>query len=125
MEHTGGMRTYVAEGVTVIVATPDKAYFENDVKAPRPLVPDDLQKKARPEKIEKIKNQMSLKDDTNETHLYNNHNPHVQAMLIGYVVKTNIAYITDLVSPRGPTDRSDMTIAAGDALRKYRIGGAT
>jgi glyoxylase-like metal-dependent hydrolase (beta-lactamase superfamily II) len=44
MDHTGGMRTYVAEGATVIVPTPDKAYFEKDVQAPRSLVPDDLQK---------------------------------------------------------------------------------
>ena len=28
MDHTGGMRTYVAEGATVIVPAPDKAYFE-------------------------------------------------------------------------------------------------
>jgi hypothetical protein len=68
---------------------------------------------------------MSLKDDTDEIRLYNISNPHVQGMLIGYVVKSNVAYVTDLVSPRGPIDRSDMTIAAGDALRKYRISGAT
>ena len=27
MDHTGGMRTYVADGATVIVPSPDKAYF--------------------------------------------------------------------------------------------------
>ena len=27
MDHTGGMRTYVAEGATVIVPSPDKALF--------------------------------------------------------------------------------------------------
>jgi glyoxylase-like metal-dependent hydrolase (beta-lactamase superfamily II) len=125
MDHTGGMRTYVAEGATVIVPTPDKAYFENDVKAPRTLVPDDLQNKPRPVTIVEVKDQMSLKDDTDEIRLFNISNPHVQGMLIGYVVKSNVAYVTDLVSPRGPIDRSDMTIAAGDALRKYHIGGAT
>src|SRR5947208_8922643 len=35
MDHTGGMRTYMAEGATVIVPSPDKAYFEKDIKAPR------------------------------------------------------------------------------------------
>jgi glyoxylase-like metal-dependent hydrolase (beta-lactamase superfamily II) len=124
MDHTGGMRTYVAEGATVIVPAPDKAYFENDVKAPRTLVPDDLQKRPRPATIVEVKDQMSLKDDTDEIRLYNIPNPHVEGMLIGYLVKSNVAYITDLVSPRGPIDRSDMTIAAGDALRKYRISGA-
>jgi glyoxylase-like metal-dependent hydrolase (beta-lactamase superfamily II) len=124
MDHAGGMRTYVAEGAIVIVPAPDKAYFENDVRAPRTLVPDDLQKKPRPTTIVEVKDQMVLKDDTDEIRLYNIPNPHVQGMLIGYVVKSNVAYITDLVSPRGPIDRSDMTIAAGDALRKYHISGA-
>jgi glyoxylase-like metal-dependent hydrolase (beta-lactamase superfamily II) len=125
MDHTGGMRTYVAEGATVIAPTPDKAYFEKDVRAPRTLVPDDLQKKPRTATIVEVKDQMSLKDDTDEIRLYNIPNPHVQGMLIGYVVKSNVVYITDLVSPRGPIDRSDMTISAGDALRKYGISGAT
>jgi glyoxylase-like metal-dependent hydrolase (beta-lactamase superfamily II) len=125
MDHTGGMRTYVAEGATVIVPTPDKAYFEKDVRAPHTLVPDDLQKKPRTATIVEVKDQMSLKDDTDEIRLYNIPNPHVQGMLIGYVVKSNVVYITDLVSPRGPIDRSDQTISAGDALRKYGISGAT
>jgi len=125
MDHTGGMRTYVAEGATVILPSPDKAYFEKDVKAPRTLVPDDLQKKPRPAMFVEVKDQMSLKDDTEEIRLYSVPNPHVQTMLIGYVVKSNIVYVTDLVSPRGPIDRSDMTVSTGDALRKYGISGAT
>ena len=28
MDHTGGTRTFMAEGATVIVPSPDKAYFE-------------------------------------------------------------------------------------------------
>ena len=44
MDHTGGMRTYVADGATVIVPSPDKSYFEKDVKGVHTIVPDDLQK---------------------------------------------------------------------------------
>ena len=47
----GGMRTYVAEGAKVIVPTPDKAYFEKDIKMPHTVVPDDLQKKPRSTEI--------------------------------------------------------------------------
>jgi glyoxylase-like metal-dependent hydrolase (beta-lactamase superfamily II) len=125
MDHTGGMRTYVAEGATVIVPSPDKAYFEKDVKAPHTLVPDDLQKKPRAATIVEVKDQMSLKDDTDEVRLYRIPNPHVQGMFIGYLPKHNIVYVTDLVSPRGPIDRSEMTVSVGDALRKYGIRDAT
>ena len=124
MDHTGGMRTYVAEGATVIVPSPDKAYFEKDAVAPRTLVPDDLQKKPRLATIVEVADQMSIKDDTDEIRIYNIPNPHVQSMFIGHVVKGNVVYVTDLISPRGTIERSEATVSVGDALRKYGIMGA-
>jgi glyoxylase-like metal-dependent hydrolase (beta-lactamase superfamily II) len=125
MDHTGGMRTYVAEGATIIVPSPDKAYFEKDVAAPRTLVPDDLQKKPRAATITEVADQMVLKDDTDEIRIYSIPNPHVQGMFVGYVVKANVFYVTDLISPRGPIERSPATVAVGEIIRKYGIAGAT
>jgi glyoxylase-like metal-dependent hydrolase (beta-lactamase superfamily II) len=125
MDHTGGMRTFVAEGATIIVPAPDKAYFEKDVAAPRTIVPDDLQKKPTAANIVEVKDQMSLKDDTDEIRIYNITNPHVQGMFIGHVVKGNVLYVTDLISPRGTIDRSEATVSVGEALRKFGITGAT
>ncbi|HEY6258399.1 MAG TPA: MBL fold metallo-hydrolase [Xanthobacteraceae bacterium] len=126
MDHTGGMRTFVAEGATIIVPSPDKAYFEKDVAAPRTLIPDDLQKKPTAANIVEVKDQdqMSIKDDTDEIRIYNISNPHVQGMFIGHVVKGNVVYVTDLISPRGTIERSPATVAVGDALRKNGITGS-
>jgi glyoxylase-like metal-dependent hydrolase (beta-lactamase superfamily II) len=126
MDHTGGMRTYVAEGATVIVPAPDKAYFEKDVKAPHTVVPDDLQKKPRTPEIIEVKDQMTIKDDTTEIRLYFITNPHVVGMLIANVIapNTNIVYVTDLISPRGPIERTEGTAAVGTFLRKNNITGA-
>src|SRR5258708_30318207 len=44
MDHTGGMRTYAAEGATIIVPSQTKDYFEKVVRAPHTVVPDELQK---------------------------------------------------------------------------------
>ena len=68
---------------------------------------------------------MTLKDDTAEVRLYNITNPHVQGFLLAHVVTRNILYVTDLISPRGPIDRSEGTVAVGEVLRKYGITGAT
>jgi len=125
MDHTGGMRTYVAEGAKVIIPTPDKPYFEKDVKAPRTIVPDELQKKPRAAEIIEVKDQMTLKDETAEVRLYNIANPHAQGFLLAHVVTGNILYVTDLISPRGPIDRSEATVAVGEVLRKLGISGAT
>jgi glyoxylase-like metal-dependent hydrolase (beta-lactamase superfamily II) len=125
MDHTGGMRTYVAEGAKVIVPSPDKAYFEKDVRMPHTIIPDDLQKKPRAAEIIEVKDQMTLKDDTGEIRLYKIANPHAQGMFIAHIVTGNILYVTDLISPRGPIERSEATVAVGEALRKYGITGAT
>ena len=124
MDHTGGMRTYVAEGAKVIMPSGDKAYFEKDVKSPRTVVPDDLQKKPRSAEIIEVKDQMTLKDETAEIRLYNITNPHVQGFLLGHVVTGNVLYVTDLISPRGPIERSEATVAVGQSLKKYGINGA-
>jgi glyoxylase-like metal-dependent hydrolase (beta-lactamase superfamily II) len=124
MDHTGGMRTFVAEGAQIIVPAPDKAYFEKDVAAPRTLVPDDLQKKPTAANIVEVKDQMSIKDDTDEIRIYNITNPHVQGMFIGHVVKGNVLYVTDLISPRGAIERSEATVAVGEAVKKYGITGS-
>ena len=124
MDHTGGTRTYIAEGAEVIVPSPDKAHFEKVARAPHTVAPDELQKKPKPAKIVEVKDQMTLKDDVGEIRLYNIPNPHAEGMIIAHVVKDNIVWVTDLVSPRGAVQRTEGTAAVGDALRKYGVNGA-
>src|SRR5437899_244317 len=51
MDHTGGTRTYIAEGATVIVPSPDKAYFEQVARTRHTIVADELAKKPRAAKV--------------------------------------------------------------------------
>jgi len=126
MDHTGGMRAFAAEGATVIVPAPDKAYFENVIKAPHTLEPDAQQKAMKAANVQEVKDTMSLKDDTVEINLYNISNPHVEGMLIVHLVKENVVWVTDLISPRGgPIGRNPGTAAVGEAMRKHDITGAT
>jgi glyoxylase-like metal-dependent hydrolase (beta-lactamase superfamily II) len=125
MDHTGGMRAFAAEGATVIVPSPDKAYFEQVIKAPHTLEPDAQQKAIKPATVQEVKDTFSIKDDTAEINLYNIPNPHVDGYLLIHVVKDNILWVTDLISPRGPIGRNPATVAVGEALRKHNITGAT
>jgi glyoxylase-like metal-dependent hydrolase (beta-lactamase superfamily II) len=126
MDHTGGTRAFAAEGASVIVPAPDKAYFENVIKAPHAIEPDAQQKAMKPANVQEVKDTLSLKDDTVEINLYNIPNPHVEGYLLVHLVKENVLFITDLISPRGgPIGRNPGTVAVGDALRKYNITGAT
>jgi glyoxylase-like metal-dependent hydrolase (beta-lactamase superfamily II) len=125
MDHTGGTRTFMAEGATVIVPAPDKAYFEKVARMPHTIVPDELAKKKRAVKVQEVKDQMSFKDDSDEIRLYNITNPHADGMILGHIVKENVVWVTDILSPRGPIERNAGTLAVGEAFKKYGITGST
>jgi glyoxylase-like metal-dependent hydrolase (beta-lactamase superfamily II) len=125
MDHTGGTRTFMAEGATVIVPAPDKAYFEKVARMPHTIVPDELAKKRLAAKVQEVKDQLSLKDDSDEIRLYNITNPHADGMILGHVVKENVVWVTDILSPRGPIERNAGTLAVGEALKTYGITGST
>jgi hypothetical protein len=90
------------------------------------VAPDELAKKRRAAvKVQEVKDQMSLKDDSEEIRLYNITNPHADGMIIGHLVKPNIVYVTDILSPRGPIERNPGTLAVGEALKKNGITNST
>jgi len=135
MDHTGGLRTYVAEGATIVVPSQSKEYFDKIVGAPHTVVPDELQKKPRPAMIYGVFENMTIKDETAEIRLYNlasgaetaprAGSPHIDGMLIGHVVESKLIYVTDLISPRGaPIERSGDTVAVGNALREFDVTDA-
>jgi glyoxylase-like metal-dependent hydrolase (beta-lactamase superfamily II) len=125
MDHSGGVRTYIAEGATVIVGAPNKAYFEQVARAPHTLSPDRLAKNPRTPTITEVTETLTLKDDTVQINVHNIPNPHSEGMLIGHVVQPNILWITDLISPRGPIARNANTVAVGNALRRHNISNST
>jgi glyoxylase-like metal-dependent hydrolase (beta-lactamase superfamily II) len=124
MDHTGGTRTFIAEGATVIVPAPDKTYFEKVARAPHTIAADALAKKPRAAKIQEVKDQISLKDETDEIRLFNIPNPHSDGMILTHVVKSNVVYVTDILSPRGTVERNPGALAVGEALKKAGITGS-
>jgi len=126
MDHTGGMRTYAAEGATIVVPAPDKAYFEKDLKTTHTVVPDAYQKSPKKVQVVEVKDQMSLKDaDGNEIKLTRIDNPHVDGMLLGHVVKDNVVWVTDLYSPGRDTTKNAGSESVEAAVKKLGISGAT
>jgi glyoxylase-like metal-dependent hydrolase (beta-lactamase superfamily II) len=125
MDHSGGTRTFVAEGADIVIPAQARPFFENMFKAEHKMAPDALAKQPKPANIVDVRDAMALKDDTIEVKLLNIPNPHVDGMIIAHVVGPNLVYVTDLISPRGPVGRTGGTAAVGDALRKADITNAT
>jgi glyoxylase-like metal-dependent hydrolase (beta-lactamase superfamily II) len=99
MDHVGGARTYVAEGVTVVVAKGDKAHMLKVFGAPHTMHPDALQSHKVAAKVIEVNGHMALKDGGKEIDVYDIPNLHVKGMLIGYVLPEKLVWVTDLYSP--------------------------
>jgi hypothetical protein len=94
------------------------------LRNPRTVANDAQQKARKPLRITEVKDHLTLKDDVGEIRIYNIKNPHAEGYLLGHVVKENVVFVTDLISPRGPIQRTDGTLAVGEALKKYGITNA-
>jgi metal-dependent hydrolase (beta-lactamase superfamily II) len=125
MDHTGGTRVFVAEGATVIVPDTAQAYFQATFARPHTIVPDAQEAAAKPLRVEGVADKMILKDDTVEIRLHKVANPHVDGMLIGYVVQPNVVWVTDIWSPGRNSARTPGVLAFNDAVQELGIKDAT
>jgi glyoxylase-like metal-dependent hydrolase (beta-lactamase superfamily II) len=121
MDHTSGARTYVAEGATVIVPSPDKAFFTKVFAAPHTIDRDELQRHPRKAEIVEVADMLKISDGTREIGIYRIEAKHVDGMLIMQVPDTKLVFVTDLYSPvrdvRGNPNQGDFI--AG--LEKWRL----
>jgi glyoxylase-like metal-dependent hydrolase (beta-lactamase superfamily II) len=117
-DHAGGARTYVAEGATIIVPSPDKAFFERVFAEPHAVIVDELQKHTKPATVIEVTDQMTLRDDGGEIRLYNIANPHVEGMLVGYMPKDDILWVTDIYSPARDARKSPGAVNLYETLKQ-------
>jgi glyoxylase-like metal-dependent hydrolase (beta-lactamase superfamily II) len=125
MDHTGGTRSYVAEGATVIVPSTARDYFAHNLARPHTVVADAQQAAAKPVQVVGVADNMTLKDDGVEIRLQRIANPHVDGMLIGYVVQPNVVWVTDIWSPGRDAAKTAGVMAVNDAIKKLGIKDAT
>jgi glyoxylase-like metal-dependent hydrolase (beta-lactamase superfamily II) len=123
-DHTGGARTYVAEGASIVVAAPNKKHFETVFRLQHELVPDELQKNPKPANIIEFADHMTLKDESGDIELYKIANPHADGMLMAHLVSEKIVWVTDLYSPIRDKDRSEMFVSFYEALKQRGIAPA-
>ena len=121
MDHTSGVRTFMAEGATILVGSPGKSFFDSVAKAPHRLVPDMLQKHPRRATVQEITDRMSLSDGNEEIRIYRIDNPHAEGMLLAHVMSKNLIFDTDLYSPGRDRAKNPNNVALRDALQKLGV----
>jgi glyoxylase-like metal-dependent hydrolase (beta-lactamase superfamily II) len=97
-DHSGGLRTYVAEGATIVTHDVNKAWFEKVLANPRTLNPDRLQQAKRKVNVETVQDKKVLTDGTQTIELYHiQGNMHNAGLLLAYLPKPKILIQADMI----------------------------
>jgi glyoxylase-like metal-dependent hydrolase (beta-lactamase superfamily II) len=113
-DHSGGLRTLVDEGATIITHETNSEFFARAFSAPRTLNPDRLARSGKKPVIESFTDQKSLSDSvrTLELHLIRD-NPHHEGILMAFLPKEKILIEADVYTPSNaanPANRNAINI---------------
>jgi glyoxylase-like metal-dependent hydrolase (beta-lactamase superfamily II) len=99
-DHSGGLRTYVDEGATIVTHEVNKALYEKVLSAARTLNPDRLTQSKKAPRIETLKDKRVLSDATRTLELHHIvDNPHNDGILMAYLPKEQILVEVDVFTP--------------------------
>jgi glyoxylase-like metal-dependent hydrolase (beta-lactamase superfamily II) len=104
-DHLGGIRTFAAEGATIVTHARNRDFYERVVfsPAPRTLQPDRLSLMPRAPGFETLNERYALSDGTRVMEIYAVPGlAHNQNMLIAYLPKERILVEGDLFTPPAP-----------------------
>jgi len=97
-DHSGGLRTAVAEGLTVLTQRGNVELFKEMVSRPAKEFPDALAKNPKPIKVRAVDDQLVLKDKSMEVHLYRViSNSHMADGIFAYAPTARVVAEGDLV----------------------------
>src|SRR5262245_57425355 len=120
-DHAGGLRTYVAEGATVITHELNKPFFEQVWARPRTLAPDLLSKSPKPAVFETVSEKKVLTDGSRTLELYHLQNSgHNAGMLIAYLPTEGLLYYGDGYNPPAGDNPLDPSRTPEFGIQLYR-----
>lgn len=102
-DHSGGLRTFVAEGATVVTHQSNKAFYETTFKAPHSLNPDRQTGAKKKAKLLAIGTKHLLADATRSLELHHiQGNPHNTGIVMAWLPKEKVLIEVDVYSPLAP-----------------------
>jgi glyoxylase-like metal-dependent hydrolase (beta-lactamase superfamily II) len=102
MDHSGGLRAYLAQGATLVVGKGAGDHFRKVLSAPYTRNPDLAARDLSKTPIIEVAGKHAISDRTREFSAYLIENPHAASTLIGYVADVRVAFVTDLWNPGPP-----------------------
>jgi glyoxylase-like metal-dependent hydrolase (beta-lactamase superfamily II) len=99
-DHSGGLRGYAAEDVTILTHENNLAFYQEAWQAPRTLEPDLLSQSGKTPTFESVGDKHILTDGTRTMELYSlPGNDHTDGLLMAYLPAEKILFVSDVYSP--------------------------
>jgi glyoxylase-like metal-dependent hydrolase (beta-lactamase superfamily II) len=130
-DHTGGLRTYVAEGATVVTHQSNVPYFERTLTAPATVVPDMQGKSPRPPMIQGVSDTYEITDGKQRIEVYGtNGDTHTNEYTLIYLPGPRILIEADAYSPGPPNAPPPPmpppnAVALRDSMQNLKLNVAT
>jgi glyoxylase-like metal-dependent hydrolase (beta-lactamase superfamily II) len=104
VDHSSGLRAFVAEGATILTHQVSKSYLEKVLSQPHTLNPDKAQTSGRKPIVEGVGDKRVLTDGTRVLELYHMQNfGHHDGMLLAYLPKEKVLLEADAYNPQPAT----------------------
>jgi len=126
-DHSGGLRGFVAEGITIITHRLNKPYFEEILAFPHTINPDRLARAPRAPVIEGMEDTRVLSDSTKTLALYHvRGNLHNETLLMAYLPKEKLLIQADAFAARPPDARplppgSPFTVNLWENIQRLKL----
>ena len=102
-DHLGGVRTYVAEGATIVTHESNKPYFEKVWQAPRMISADKLSQSPRPATFETFTDTHSLTDGARTLELHHiQGSRHNESIVMAWLPRERVLIEADVFTPPPP-----------------------
>ena len=121
-DHTAGLRAAIAEGLTVITHSGNRAWVEAMARRPHTLQPDALARKEQRLVVETVDAEREYKDHTMTVMLYHvEGNPHSDTMLMAYIPRDRVLVEVDAFSPGSAVNPYAANLFENIQKRKLRV----
>jgi len=121
LDHAGGVRTAVAEGLTIITPRIYEAFFTELAARVHTIQQDALAKAPKPVVFQLADDVLELKDGTNAVTVYNIETSHMKAALFAYVPRDRTLIQADLFDNGWQQQPWGDTFLGAIAARKLRV----
>ena len=102
-DHSGGLRAFAAEGITVITHETTRAFFEGALAAPATMTPDRQQAARRKVTVESVRDKRVLTDGTRSVEIHHMAgSTHADGMVMIHLPKERLLIQADAFTPGPP-----------------------